>query len=144
MQWSAWLSTSFMRHCYTLVEIQIWCQYWKLLLRESKISNLLNFLNFFMFLREYLEFRVHFKIQVSLLKQASLHSHNGVRPYSCPHSANLKSSVEFTFLCNQQMPLLPKKSVSKTIKEIQWPLPYRYARKDLNFCHFIESVRLGT
>ena len=131
-----------MRHCYTLVESQIWCQYWKLLLRESKISNLLNFLNFFMFLREYLEFRVHFKIQVSLLKQASLHSHNGVRPYSCQREFKILSWVHFPLQPTNTSP--PKKSVSKTIKEIQWPLPYRYARKYLNFCHFIESVRLGT
>ena len=58
----------------------------------------------------------------SLIKEASLHTYYGIRQYSCPysHSANLKSLVEFTSLCNQQMPP-PKKSVSKTIKEVQWP-----------------------
>ena len=96
-------------------------------------------------LREYLEFRVHFKIQVSLLKQASLHSHNGARPYSCPyyHSANLKSSVEFTFLCNQQMPPSQKKcfqnhkrnSVAITLLQLKEGfelLPFHRVRKIRN------------
>ena len=52
----------------------------------------------------------------SFIKEA-YYTYYGIRQYSCPysHSANLKFLVEFTSLCNQQMPP-PKKKCFKNYK----------------------------